>query len=103
MKTNVFFKVIFGLAFSISINIAVVKESKLSFINTSFENASPLYWEIDEDGAIQVFLVYDSERNSTNRANGHWHFQLQAEPGAEFTLILNNFDNVWNGKKGVPV
>jgi hypothetical protein len=78
-------------------------ESPLVFINTSFENASPLYWEIDEEGVVHIFLVYDQERSSPNRANGHWHFQLQAKKGSELTLLLHNFDNVWNGQHGSPL
>src|SRR5437764_12721154 len=57
------------------------------FINTSFENASPLYWQVDPDGTIQVYLVYDQERSAPNRANGHWHFQLQAKPGTQLTVV----------------
>jgi len=79
------------------------KPPRLTFINTSFENASPLHWEIAEDGAVMIYLVYDQERGSPNRANGHWHFQLQAEPGSQFTLVLNHLLNIWNGKPGVPV
>lgn len=77
--------------------------SKLMFINTSFENASPLYWEIAPNGEVHIHLVYDQERSSPNRANGHWLFEIQAVPGAELTLVLHNFDNVWNGKKGSPL
>jgi len=75
----------------------------LAFINTSFENASPLWWETDADGAIQIHLVYDQERSSPNRANGHWLFEVQAAPGADLTLVLNHFDNVWNGRLGSPI
>ena len=31
----------------------------LEFIDTSFENASPLHYEVDRDGNINVFLVYE--------------------------------------------
>ncbi|MBN2132795.1 MAG: succinylglutamate desuccinylase/aspartoacylase family protein [Sedimentisphaerales bacterium] len=75
----------------------------LAYINTSFENASPLYWETDPNGLVHVYLVYDQERNSPNRANGHWFFQLQTAPGAVLTVVLHNFDNVWNGRQGSPV
>ncbi len=75
----------------------------LSFINTAMENASPLQWTIDPDGGVQIELLYDYERDSPNRAAGHWHFQLQGKPGAELTLVLRNFDNVWNGRPGVAV
>jgi len=73
------------------------------YIDTSFENASPLWYELDERGRIQIHLNYDLERESPNRANGHWHFKLQATPGSKHTIVLNNLNNVWNGKPGVPV
>jgi hypothetical protein len=76
--------------------------SQLHYLNTSFENASPLYWEIAPDGSVQIFLVYDQERDSPNRANGHWHFQVQAQPGAKLTLVLNHLRNIWNGQLGNP-
>ena len=75
----------------------------LEFINTAFENASPLNWEVDADGTVHAYLLYDYERSSPNRAAGHWHFQVQAAKGADLKIVLHNFDNVWNGKKGSPV
>ena len=33
----------------------------LSYIYTGFENASPLDWEVDSDGTIQISLLYDYE------------------------------------------
>jgi len=75
----------------------------IEFINTAFENASPLAWEVDADGTVHVYLLYDYERSSPNRAAGHWHFQVQAAKGSDLTFMLHNFDNVWNGKKGSPV
>jgi len=74
-------------------------DTGFEFINTGFENASPLHWEVDPTGVVQVYLVYDQERSSPNRANGHWHFQIQARPGSKLTVVLNNLDNVWNGRK----
>jgi hypothetical protein len=78
-------------------------QSDLIFLNTTFENASPLYWEADANNVVHVYLIYDQERASPNRANGHWFFQVQAKPGAELTFVLHNFDNVWNGQKGSPI
>jgi hypothetical protein len=75
----------------------------LEFINTGFENASPLQWETDAGGIIHVHLLYDYERDSPNRAAGHWLFQLQGRPGSDLTLVLHNFDNIYNGRSGVPV
>ena len=60
----------------------------LHYINTAFENASPLWWEVDTEGMIHVHLVYDHEREAPNRANGHWNFRVEAEPGADRTIIL---------------
>jgi len=74
-------------------------KKSLHFINTSFENASQLDWSVDSNGVVQLSLIYDRERASPNRANGHWHFQIQADPGAELTLVLRNFENIWNGMK----
>jgi hypothetical protein len=48
-------------------------------------------------------MLYDYERGSPNRAAGHWHFQLQGKPGSDVTLVLHNFDNVYNGKPGPAV
>ncbi|MGO9201543.1 MAG: M14 family zinc carboxypeptidase [Limisphaerales bacterium] len=72
----------------------------LEYIDTSFENASPLWYEFASDGAINVCLLYDHERSSPNRAAGHIHFLLQAKAGAQLTLEFKNLDNVWNGQAG---
>lgn len=73
---------------------------KLEFIDTGFENASPLWYEPAPDGSIAVHLTYDHERNSPNRAAGHFHFRLHARPGSALTLELKNLDNVYNGRPG---
>lgn len=79
---------------------APTPDTGLEYIDTSFENASPLYWETDAEGVIQVFLLYDQQRESPNRAAGHIHLCLHAKPGAKLTLEFRNLDNVWNGKHG---
>ncbi|MES2692986.1 MAG: M14 family zinc carboxypeptidase [Verrucomicrobiota bacterium] len=68
----------------------------LEFIDTSFENASPLWYEQATDGTILVNLLYDHERSSPNRAAGHIHFLIHGKPGAKIALELKNLDNVWN-------
>jgi hypothetical protein len=75
----------------------------LIFINTNFENASQLDWEVDQEGIVQVNLIYDHERSSPNRANGHWHFQVIAEKGSDLTFVLKDFQNIWNGRSGIPI
>ena len=72
----------------------------VDFIDTSFENASPLWYDIAADGAIQLHLIYDHERSSTNRAAGHVHFRVQARAGSDLTFEFRNLDNVWNGQPG---
>lgn len=73
------------------------------YIDTSFENASPLDWDIGEDRTIHIYLMRDHERSSPNRAAGHWHFRLEADPGSNWTLILHNFNNIWNGRPSCPI
>lgn len=75
----------------------------ISYIHWCFDNASPLQWETDADGTVHVRMMYDYERDSPNRAAGHWHFQLQGKPGTELTLVLHNFDNIYNGRPGAAV
>ncbi len=57
------------------------------YIDTSFENASPLSYDASDSSLIRVYLNYDSERNAPNRAAGHWHFRVEAKPGS--TIPLN--------------
>ncbi|MCX7047869.1 MAG: M14 family zinc carboxypeptidase [Candidatus Sumerlaeota bacterium] len=74
--------------------------SGFEYIATNFENASPLWYDTTTEGVILVYLIYDLERSSPNRAAGHFHFQIQGKPGAKFTLEFKNMDNVWNGRPG---
>jgi hypothetical protein len=71
----------------------------LEYIDTGFENASPLWYEVAADNVVRIHLLYDHERDSPNRANLHFHFRLQAKPGAKLTLEFDNLDNVWNRMK----
>lgn len=77
-----------------------VPEAPVDFIDTSFENASPLWYEFAPDGTVIVNLNYDQERLSPNRAAGHFHFRIQAAKGRKITLELRNLANVWNSKAG---
>jgi hypothetical protein len=72
----------------------------LEFIDTSFENASPVWYDFAPDGSVLVHLLYDHERSSPNRAAGHIHLRLHARPGSKLTLEFRNLDNVWNGVSG---
>jgi hypothetical protein len=79
---------------------APLPETGLEFISTGFENASPVWYELASDGTVRIYLLYDHERSSPNRAAGHFHFQLQAKPGAQLMLEFKNLDNIWNGRPG---
>lgn len=72
----------------------------VAFVDTSFENASPLWYEFAADGSLQLHLLYDHERASPNRAAGHIHLRLVGRPGSTVTLEFRNLDNVWNGQPG---
>jgi len=72
----------------------------LEFIDTGFENASPVWYETASDGTTRVYLMYDHERSSPNRAAGHFHFRLHAKTGSVLTLEFKNLDNVYNGRPG---
>jgi hypothetical protein len=71
----------------------------LEYIDTRFENASPLWYEIAGGQTLVIHLNYDHERFSSNRAAGHIHFQLQGKPGARFRLEFKNIDNIYNGRR----
>lgn len=71
-------------------------KSVVDFVDISFENASPLWYELDTAKTLQLHLIYDNERSSPNRAAGHFHLRLVGKPNADIRVELNNLDNVWN-------
>lgn len=75
----------------------------LEYVHTCFENGSPVQWELDADGTLRLGFYYDHERASPNRAAGHWWVQLHGQPGTELNVVLENFDNIWNGKTSSPI
>jgi hypothetical protein len=89
-----------GLALAAKPAAPVQATAGFEYLDTSFENASPLWYDFASDGTIQVHLLYDHERCSPNRAAGHFHFLIHARPGAKLTFEFKNLDNVWNGKIG---
>lgn len=75
-------------------------ETGLEFIGSGFENASPVWYEVDAQGIIRVHLMYDHERSSPNRAAGHFHFVIHARPGSKLNLEFINLENIYNGRPG---
>ena len=69
------------------------------FIDTSIENASPVWYESTAD-ATAIYLLYDHERNSSNRAAGHIHIRLETQAGSRVALEFRNLDNIYNGRPG---
>ena len=106
MKPNMLFKnmalfVALLLSFTaLAADAPIENKTGLEFIDTSIENASPLWYEFVPDGTILVHMLYDQERNSPNRAAGHIHFLIHAKPGTRLTLEFKEMDNVWNGRPG---
>jgi hypothetical protein len=92
--------ILFSLAGGTTGAVTQDGDSALDFIDTSFENASPAWYDRAPDGTIQVHLLYDHERSSPNRAAGHIHLRLHGRTGSKLTLEFMNLDNVYNGKPG---
>jgi hypothetical protein len=93
-------KIIVALLIACSSAALAATNHPLQFIDTGFENASPVWYEFQKEGTVLVHLLYDHERESPNRAAGHIHFQLHATAGAKLSLEFTNLDNVWNGTAG---
>ena len=80
--------------------VQITNRAAIEFVDTSFENASPLWYDFAADGTVNIHLLYDHEHGSPNRAAGHIHFLLHGAAGAKVTLEFKNLDNVWNGRPG---
>ncbi|MFH0759763.1 MAG: M14 family zinc carboxypeptidase [Bacteroidota bacterium] len=74
------------------------KKSGLIYINRNIENGSLLNWDLADDGTVNIYLAYDYERESLNRAYDHWHFLLEAEAGTDINMVFHNFSEIYNGK-----
>jgi hypothetical protein len=96
MKYSIVCILLFCCVHANAIPVVDTSRAPIQFINTSFENASLVNWSIEENRTVSVALVYDRQRESANRANGHWFFQLQTYRGSDFVMVLENFDNIWN-------
>ncbi len=70
------------------------------YIDSSIENASPLWYELDEAGRIAIHLLYDHERNAPNRAAGHIHFAIEGPAATPVEIEFHNLENIYNGRPG---
>ncbi|MFA7173441.1 MAG: M14 family zinc carboxypeptidase [Kiritimatiellia bacterium] len=101
-KTYLFLSILMAFSQQISAAAPVTTPTRnnLRFIDASFENASPVWYETDDDGVIRIHLLYDNERATINRAAGHLHICIHAVPSTSLTLEFCNLDNIWNGHHG---
>src|SRR5579872_4826156 len=71
------------------------------FVDTYFENASPLKWELLADGSIQIEPLHDYALTG-NRQSTHWNFKLRVPPdliGRKQKIVMPGSDAIWNGKR----
>lgn len=89
------------VSYSVSSQDTVARnQTGLIYLDTNFENASPVWHDIAPDGSIIVHLLYDHERGSPNRASGHIHFRLEGKSGERLLIEFRNLDNIYNGRSG---
>ena len=71
------------------------------YINTAFENGSPLDWEVLEDGTLEFRPLFDYEHGpQMNRQLTHWHFRLHGLAGQTLRLRIPPRQNIYNGRLG---
>lgn len=71
------------------------------YINTAFENGSPLDWEVRADGVLELWPQFCYQHGPQgNRQLTHWHFRLHATAGESLRLRLPPRDNIWEGSRG---
>ncbi|MGD0092554.1 MAG: M14 family zinc carboxypeptidase [Planctomycetota bacterium] len=71
------------------------------WVDTYYENASPLRWELPNDTTLDILPLCDHERFSLNRQLTHWNFKIRCTPelvGSVVTVTLADATNIWNGK-----
>jgi hypothetical protein len=70
------------------------------FIDTYYENASPLKWEQNEDGVIDIDMIHDHARFSPNQQFTHWNFKIEIPEehiGESVKLRVRPINCCWNG------
>lgn len=71
------------------------------WVDTYFENGSPLRWESPAEDQIEFAPLHDHERFKPNRQMTHWNFKLRCtrdQLGKTITLRIADTFNVWNGR-----
>ncbi|MCP3967026.1 MAG: hypothetical protein GY750_13905 [Lentisphaerae bacterium] len=69
------------------------------FIDTYYENASPLKWEQNENGIIELELIHDHARFSPNQQITHWNFKIEVPAenvGKTVKVRIHSINCCWN-------
>lgn len=75
--------------------------SKPLYVNTAFENGSPLDWEVTSEGVLELWPQFDYEHGPQgNRQLTHWHFRLHGEAGQTLRLRMPPRENIYGGRRG---
>jgi zinc carboxypeptidase len=72
------------------------------FVDTCFENGSPLKHQFVTDGSLRIEPLHDDERFTGNRQSTHWNFKLHVPPnllGTRLKMVFPGTDNIWNGRR----
>ena len=72
------------------------------YLDTYYENASPLFWEQADDGAVEIQFIHDHERFSVNRQFTHFNFKVVVLPediAKPVRLRIRPVNNCWSGQK----
>jgi hypothetical protein len=70
------------------------------FIDTYFENASPMRWDLRDGDVVEVEVIHDHERFKPNQQYNHWNFKIHAAKekiGSTITFKFARVENRWNG------
>ena len=71
----------------------------IKFIDSYFENASPVTWAIQGDTIVKISLIPDYERETLNRQTDHWYFKIEATKGTTIKFILSKQEaDIYNGR-----
>ena len=71
------------------------------FIDTYFENASPLRWDTRDNDVVELMTIHDHERFRPNQQFNHWNFKIRATKqkiGSTITFKVAHIESRWNGR-----
>ncbi|OGV67439.1 MAG: hypothetical protein A3K19_15340 [Lentisphaerae bacterium RIFOXYB12_FULL_65_16] len=70
------------------------------YVNTAFENGSPLDWDVLDDGTLELRPQFDYEHGpAMNRQLTHWHFRVHGTKGQTLRLRMAPRENIYGGRR----